>query len=725
MNRRLLSFLALLLAGVAFTPSGVAQTTVGYVSYDVTGPNVAEFDITNLTGINSFANPDANPITTSVNLSTLELVVSFATGPTEVFGPSYFTLDADGISWDGTALSTVVGQPGGFAGAVSATLTGDFSPLTLTLADSTTETIDPTFSATIIGDGAGGLLQDGDLQIISVTPGGSVVTPEPESLVLFGTGLTALAGLRRRRMIDALRRASRKFAGLGAALAVACFFLVATSAQAQVKLAVDTVPSSGLAGYNNATTTGTGFPAGKIAGSSVTVSFSTTCEGAPAATESATSVTTVIGTTDRVAFAIPGSLTAGTYFVSVTGSSPAFTTNSSYCSQIAVSATSTTLASCVPTSSIAVTVGTNVLAYVPFGYWESSTTGIEEVVLEGTGTVQNFATTGAVNSCASNSVTGEVVCSENTANVDLINGNTLTTITSGSNTYKGFSGGSCENCGVAINASNNTAVIGMGVNGGSSGSGVQVLNLANNTFNAPFPMTYDVSENISLDSGRNLILSPGEDYVYDLIQVGSGGAMTEYANSLGDGGYYLDSAAEDCLTGIALSADEFTDAIYITDLTQAVYTAGTPGSWTAPGQFYNLNDAGYAAGTSGISSAPGTNHLAVVTGEFGGSSYSILQLPSTSGSGTPTLADHAYVGSMPNTPDGEAFEAGFDPHTLTAYTSPNNNKSYAVFADFVFGYPDYLGVVDMACVLALPRNGDGITVTDGNAASCTRYVVVP
>ncbi len=45
----------------------------------------------------------------------------------------------------------------------------------------------------------------------------------------------------------------------------------------------------------------------------------------------------------------------------------------------------------------------------------------------------------------------------------------------------------------------------------------------------------------------------------------------------------------------------------------------------------------------------------------------------------------------------EGFSAGFDPHTITAYTSPNSGKSYAVFADYEFGSgsaPTYLGVVD-------------------------------
>jgi hypothetical protein len=232
-----------------------------------------------------------------------------------------------------------------------------------------------------------------------------------------------------------------------------------------------------------------------------------------------------------------------------------------------------------------------------------------------------------------------------------------------------------------------------------------------------------VSEDISIDSGRNLILSPNERGNYDLLKIGTGGALTEYGNSIGG---TLDSAAEDCTTGIALSADEFTEDIFITDLTQAVFTAGTPGTWTAPGQFLNVLPAGgsgYAAGTSGISTAPGTNHLAVVTGEFGGSAYAALQLPSTSGSGTPTLADYAYVNSMPNTPDGEPFEAGLDPHTVTAYTSPNTNKSYAVFADNVFGFPNYLGVVDLACVLAQPRSAPNFV--SGSAAACTQYIPIP
>ena len=726
MSRKLLYVLALSLVGAALAPSAHADTvSVGYISFDVTAPNQAQFDIVGQSGANS-SGDSTFPVTTTVGLSDLSLVVSFASGPNEVFGSSYFTADSDGESYDGSLLSLLAPQPTGLEGAVKAVLTGSFSTSSFLLYNGTTISVDPTFTATIT-DLSG--LTDGDFALITATTastGPPSAVPEPETFVMVGTGLAGLASLRRRRWMDRLRGlCTYKGTRSGAAFALVLLLVLPLAAHATsvspVKLNVLTSPTTGLAGTSVVNLTGSGFPSGSINASAVTLTFSTTCAGSAAATEAPNSVTPLVGTIDRSPFLVPASLTTGNYFVSIKGTSvsgDAFA--STNCSEIAVTQTTTTLAACVPTSSLAVTVGKNVNAYVPFGYWEGGTSGIEEVPLEGTGTPQNFATPGVVNSCAANSVTDEVVCSENNTNVDIIKGTSVTTITSGSNVSAGFSGGDCNNCGVAINPENNTAVIAIGLSGGDSGSGVQVLNLATNTFNTGFPMDHYVSENISIDSGRNLILSPGEGGIYDLLKIGANNSLTEYGNSIGG---TLDSAAEDCTTGIALSADEFTDSIYITDLTQASFTSGTPGTWTAPGQFFNLDDSGYNAGTSGITSAPGTGHLAVVTGEFGGSAYSALKLPSTSGSGTPTLADYAYT-NLPSTPDGNGFSSGYDPHTITAYTSPNTGKSYAVFVDYATGTPNYLGVVDLACVLALPRNPGTHTVS-GSSASCTNYVAIP
>ena len=730
MRRFTRTTLALAIAGMSFVPVASATTyDLGYLSYDVTNPGTAaQFDIVNLTGANSSLDPSF-PVTSTIAFSSLSLTVTFASGPSETFGSSYFTADPDG-SFDGIAESITSGQPSGFKGATGATLSGSFSPTTVTLYDGTTVTLSPGFTASIsnltgLADGNLGLI---DASTSGITPPPPV--PEPESLVMVGTGLAALAGFRRRFRFLSLR----KTVATGAVLAVGSAILLApaSASASTVKLTTYTTPAAGQSGQTFVNVTASSFPTG-VTPSAVTVYLNSTCSTTGATSTKATSLTAIAGTTERVQFEIPAGLPTGNYFVSLSGTGSAGSFTSNNCAQISVTLSSVELAACVPTSSLAVTVGSNVDAFVPFGYWDGGTEGISRVALEGSDPAKTFSTTGLVNSCASNSSTGEVVCTENNQNVDLIKGDVLSTIVSSSDQDTGFSGGSCQNCGVGIDAVHNTAVIAMGYSGGSSSSGVQTVKLSDNSKATPFGLQNRVSEDISIDPGRNLILSPGEGGYYDLLKTKSDGSVqSEYANYIGGGteGGELDSAAEDCTTGIAMAAVEFTDQIYITDLTQAKFTAPSGGSavgtWTAPGQFLTLNGGSgdaYSAGTCGLSSAPGAGHLAVVTGEFGGSAYSALKLPSTAGSGTPTLADYAYVSQMPSLPDGTGFNAGYDPHTITAYTSPNTGKSYAVFVDYYTG-PSYLGVVDLACVLSQPRDPGTHNVT-GTAASCTRYVKIP
>jgi hypothetical protein len=61
---------------------------------------------------------------------------------------------------------------------------------------------------------------------------------------------------------------------------------------------------------------------------------------------------------------------------------------------------------------------------------------------------------------------------------------------------------------------------------------------------------------------------------------------------------------------------------------------------------------------------------------------------------------------LPNTPDTRVWTHGLDPHTVTAYVSPNDLKAYALLADLPPGSPPtYLAVVDMAALLVAPRSG--------------------
>ncbi len=262
-------------------------------------------------------------------------------------------------------------------------------------------------------------------------------------------------------------------------------------------------------------------------------------------------------------------------------------------------------------------------------------------------------------------------------------------MTSGATSTEGFSGGSCQNCGVVVDSTTNKALITIGLEIGGPG-GYQFLDLAGTpTFESPIPAGAKTSENISIDPVRHLVLSPNESSLYQIVNVSTSTAAL-FNNQLDSGA--LDSAAEDCTTGIALATDEGTGNLFIADLTQATFTPGTPGTWSDPGsQFQNFPEfAGFAAGTNGIAVAPGT-HLGIVTGESGGNLEGVIQLPATSGTGTPSVVDYVAF-TVPSPPMTEGWSQGFDPHTVTAYVSPNSKKAYGVLENGDFSF---VAVVDL------------------------------
>jgi hypothetical protein len=388
--------------------------------------------------------------------------------------------------------------------------------------------------------------------------------------------------------------------------------------------------------------------------------------------------------------------------------------------------------SCQPSSSLSVLVsGTNVTSYIPKGRWGSGPIGVSVVNVEGTSiTPTLIATPGTVNSCASNALTGETVCTENSNNVDFFSGTSKTlTATSGGTGTIFFSGGSCTNCGVAMDASHDQAVIGLSL-AGTGGFQFIDLSTATPTFGTPFasqaPATgfagaTKISEDVLIDPIRNLALSPNESGNYELVNVATPSTPASFENSAVPGAF-LDSAGEDCSTGIALAGAEGSapSRIFLADLTQATFTAGSPaGTWTdTASQVQTLSESNLSAGASGLAVAQGT-HTGVVSGEFGGNQITAIALPTTSGSGTPAITDWVSCGIS-------GFSAGFDPHTVTAYQSPNTSDAIALLAN---GGATQLTVVDLTKMLnttTVPRDVAGHACASGTLpATVVSFITVP
>jgi hypothetical protein len=379
--------------------------------------------------------------------------------------------------------------------------------------------------------------------------------------------------------------------------------------------------------------------------------------------------------------------------------------------------------SCLPSSSLSVLIqGSNVTSYVPNGSWSQPVTGIHLVPLEGGVARASIATPNVVNSCSSNSTTGETVCTANNTDVYTLTGSTLgATLSSGAVGTMAFSGGPCANCGVAIDSGTNQAVLTVAVGGGNGG--FQFLNLATNAFAAPIAAGGTTSEDISVDPIRHLVLSANENGNYQILRTQPTPALFDFTVA---GTTEVDSSAEDCTTGIALASDETTGHIFLADLTQAVFTPGAPrGTWTAPSQLQNFPEfaAGLQFGVTGIAVAPGS-HLGIVTGEFAGSpGFGVIQLPATSGAGIPAVVDWAAA-NMPIDPNNNPWTMGRDPHTVTAYVSPTTHKAMGVIAD---ESRNFIALVDLQALLGALRTAGTHNVDPGVVLSpgIVTFVSIP
>ncbi len=277
-----------------------------------------------------------------------------------------------------------------------------------------------------------------------------------------------------------------------------------TVAQATVGLTTQPTPggAAGTVVLNDAATVANGFePGGAITFNLYSPSESS-CSGTPVYSQTVTVSGDGTYMTDNTT-AVPSSMN-GTWNWTASYSGDANNVAaSSTCGQEMVTVTAPVpQGSCEGSGSISTLVsGTNVVSYVPKGNWESGATGIDVVNVEGSSVTNTLIPTGTdvINSCASNSVTGQTVCTANNNDVYVLKGagldpsvspNPLTDAGTGT---IGFSGGFATTTGVSMDATDNKALLGISIGGVG---GFQFLDLATDTFEAPFA-TEDPGQRIS------------------------------------------------------------------------------------------------------------------------------------------------------------------------------------------------------------------------------------
>jgi hypothetical protein len=429
-------------------------------------------------------------------------------------------------------------------------------------------------------------------------------------------------------------------------------------------------------------------------------------------------------------------LADGAYFISISGvTTDGDTFASENCSQVQVTHS---FAECTEDTGMSVVVaGKNVTAYIPAvnRYVGGDLTGINVIPIEGDGADAVIPTPTPIISCASNPATGQTVCvSWNTPDVYEITGTTIT------NTVQ--TAGQ-RNVGVVMNALTNMAVISTTSPDllYNSAQSMQMLDLSSNTLTPAFSPVNPLSQ-LALDPSRNIILS-GSSLTLSLFDTSSTGTPTQYGNTLPmlpipfDPRFFAASAV-DCSTGIAFAAvkdPSVVGQLYIGDLTQATFTppsgSSPAGTWIAPQQLLGVSLDIVHAGGPNISIAAGTSHLGFLSAAFAyypfgrPFGFTAIRLPSTSGSGIPSLVDYATAD----------WPVTFEADQLTTYTSPNDGRVYGIVANqgFYLGEKGFyplasVAVVDLQLLLDAPRTPGTHAVDptyDLQANGAVRYITVP
>ena len=422
--------------------------------------------------------------------------------------------------------------------------------------------------------------------------------------------------------------------------------------------------------------------------------------------------------------------------------------------------------------------GNTVTAYVPLSTDNFAAPGFNQAVIEnGNSPLPAAATYSAdrVGSCTPAS-TGEIVCSEGNAagiaQFDLVPAGVSTTaatqVATTSNGSIDYVPGACSGCGALVDNTLGTGSAGLGIL--SSFAGFFTLDLGN-IANTPAAITTNPPEpsgaNFGYDEKNHRILNANYQVTntqtfastpphFQIIDVSNPAAPVAYdlsndqaffvpgtqgtqCNGSTNSNQYPETSAIDEGTNIAYvtfhtpPACENTPAntIALFDMSQATFTpgSGSSGTWdTAGKQIQALTD--FSVNGVDVLSVEPTSHLAITAG--GSTPFGVLQLPSSSGSGTPTISDWLSA-NMPNDPDGTPWNGWSLPDGVATYVSPNTGKPMGLMLNSVVngsgnptGLARYAALVDLQALLNQPRdqaNGHQVLSTSDGQALVTSGVV--
>jgi hypothetical protein len=413
-----------------------------------------------------------------------------------------------------------------------------------------------------------------------------------------------------------------------------------------------------------------------------------------------------------------------------------------------------------------------VTVYVPLGSDDNGTQGTMQVVVESAASplpTPSLIATDRVNSCTP-AVSGEVVCSGQGGTVDLIPaGGGAPNIVSLGATVPGiqYENGSCAGCGALVDDAMNLAII-------SSGLGFIPVDLINSTVGTPIAVNNppaDPNEVVGVDFGydmaHHLILSANYQVTnpqtnaitlphFQIINVSNlaSPVISELANDqsffVSNGRTCSGNNTTDSNDAIpeTTALDTSTNIAYVTfhtppdcfgappndiamfDLSQVVFTAGSPNTWDTPSKTIQAITGTALNGIDPIS-IEAVHHLALVSS--GDENFGVLQLPSTSGMGT-TLSISDWVNAaMPNDPNAVPWVGWHRPNGSATYVSPNTGKVMGVLmnnpmTNGQFTGSTYLAIVDMDDLLTATRDPSNMHKVDVSvdllATGLVRFVKV-